>query len=78
MANVGHLMNDLTDDEDFLELYNIIQHPRRPQTYRHREDHFAKWNDGEFHARFRLSKNVVRFITNEIAEAISHRTDRCV
>ncbi|KAF5308280.1 hypothetical protein FQR65_LT06273 [Abscondita terminalis] len=67
---------DLTDDEDFLELYDIVEHPREPQVFRVREDHFTKWNDTEFRQRFRLSKEVVRFVTEEISEMISSQTDR--
>jgi hypothetical protein len=33
MENVQYL-GELTDDEDFFELYQLVQHPRERQVYR--------------------------------------------
>ncbi|XP_030761569.1 putative nuclease HARBI1 [Sitophilus oryzae] len=72
---MDHLWEDITDDEDFLELVHHV-HPQAPQVYRDRPDHFNIWNDTEFKARFRLEKQVVRFIIDELSEQISSVTDR--
>jgi hypothetical protein len=61
MENVQYL-GELTHDEDFFELYQLVQHPRERQVYRVRENHFTKWRDVEFKERFRLSKEVVQFV----------------
>lgn len=73
---MDHLWEDITDDEDFLELVHHVVHPRAPQVYRDRPDHFNIWNDTEIKARFRLEKQVVRFIIDELSEQISSVTDR--
>ncbi|KAB0805355.1 hypothetical protein PPYR_02325 [Photinus pyralis] len=69
-------MAQLTDDEDFVELINLIAHPRRPKVYRNRANHFEIWDDDEFRARFRLSKEVVQFIVNEVRDEITSLTNR--
>jgi hypothetical protein len=69
MENVQYL-GELTDDEDFFELYQLVQHPRV------RENHFTKCRDVEFKERFRLSKEVVQFVTEEVSEIISSQTER--
>lgn len=69
-------INDLTDDEDMLELIDVIDRQRSRKTFREREDHFTKWNDLEFVSRFRLSKNGVRFVLDRIENAIAHPTQR--
>ncbi|KAI4455646.1 hypothetical protein MML48_9g00004124 [Holotrichia oblita] len=70
------LLHDLTDDEDFLELVNIVVHPRQPKVYRERTNEFNKWSDEEFRDRFRLSKPVVEYVINEIADEISSESNR--
>ncbi|KAL1500732.1 hypothetical protein ABEB36_006179 [Hypothenemus hampei] len=69
---------DLSDDEDILELVNIelFQNVRAQKVFRIRENHFQKWNDTEFFQRFRLSKNGVRFVLTYIANDIAHPTER--
>lgn len=69
---------ELTDDEDFLELIHHVLHPRAPKVYRERPNHFNKWNDKEFKSRFRLEKQVVAFIIDQISEEISSPTDKYV
>ncbi|XP_031334620.1 putative nuclease HARBI1 [Photinus pyralis] len=69
-------LHALTDDEDFLEVINIIGRRRAAKIYRHRDNHFTKWNDKEFLNRFRLSKDSVRFVIDLIQEEISHPTNR--
>ena len=66
----------LTDDEDFLELIDIVLHPRAQQIYRNRPNHFDIWNEKEFKSRFRLDKQVVRFVIEHISDEISSVTDR--
>lgn len=69
-------LGELTDDEDFLELIDNVQNPRCRQTYRERSNHFTKWNDRDFKFRFRLSKQAVQMVIDEIREDIISKTDR--
>ncbi|KAK9674834.1 hypothetical protein QE152_g40821 [Popillia japonica] len=71
-----NMLRDLSDDEDFLELVNIVMHPRQPKVYRERTNEFNKWSDEEFRNRFRLSKPVVEYVTDEIADEISSESNR--
>nr|CAI5821893.1 unnamed protein product [Callosobruchus analis]CAI5833773.1 unnamed protein product [Callosobruchus analis] len=43
-----------------------MEHHRKPRVYRNRKDHFTKWNDYELRDRFRVSKEVVLFVFEEI------------
>ncbi|CAH1957227.1 unnamed protein product [Acanthoscelides obtectus] len=56
---------EITDDEDFLELITIVHIPRLPKTYKQRPDNFRIWNDTQFLQRFRLSKSTVRSIIDK-------------
>ncbi|KAJ8912380.1 hypothetical protein NQ315_014748 [Exocentrus adspersus] len=68
---------DLTDDEDFVDIINMLRNVRRrPQNYRPREDHFLSWNEEDFIKRFRLSKNGVRYIVNLISDNIRSPTQQ--
>lgn len=69
-------MDILIDDEDFLELIEIVQHPRRPRVYRERINHFECWRDHEFIQRFRLSKETIRFVTDCISDEIACKTNK--
>ncbi|KAK9707755.1 hypothetical protein QE152_g27642 [Popillia japonica] len=73
--NVMDPYEELTDDEDFLELVEHVRHPRAERVFRERINHYNKWDDVEF-KRFRLSKNVVRHIEDEIGDTISSKTMR--
>lgn len=64
------------DDEDFVELIDHVLHPRAPQTYRNRPNHFNNWNNKDFKARFRLEKEVVQFLIEHISDDISSATER--
>ncbi|KAJ8913058.1 hypothetical protein NQ315_006559, partial [Exocentrus adspersus] len=76
MAENANLL-DLTDDEDFVEVINMLRNVRRrPQNYRPREDHFLSWNEEDFIKRFRLSKNGVRYIVNLISDNIRSPTQQ--
>jgi hypothetical protein len=46
------------------------------QTFRVRPNNFDKWNDCDFRNRFRVPKDVVRFIIEEIHDEISSKTDK--
>lgn len=66
------------DDEDILEYVHMINRPRRARLVRERPNHFEKWDDQDFFARFRLSKQTVRRLVTEIEEDIASPTDRYV
>lgn len=51
-------------------------HPRQPKVYRERTNEFNKWSDEEFRNRFRLSKPVVEYVRDEIADEISSESNR--
>lgn len=68
--------NDLTHDEDFLELIEHILIPRAPRQYQQRPNHFEVCNEKQFIARFRLSKVVVSLITDEITPGIRNNSER--
>ncbi|KAK9679368.1 DDE superfamily endonuclease [Popillia japonica] len=72
IADLVGMEEELTDDEDFIELLNIEL--RIPRVFRERINHFEKWNDNEFKQRFRLSKPVVKFVIDKIAGEISSKT----
>ena len=69
------LLGYITDDEDFLELVDIVRHPRRQRVVRHRINHFEEWDDDNFKNRFRVSKAVHR-ITDLIGDNIASHTNR--
>jgi hypothetical protein len=46
------------------------------QTFRERANNFEKWNDCDFRHQFRLRKDVVRFIIEEIHDEISSKMDK--
>lgn len=71
---MNQFLDELTDDEDFLEL--VLQVPRAPKIYRDRIDYFTRCSDKDFRIRFRLSKEVVRFLISEISNEIESNTDR--
>jgi len=64
------------DDDDELNMY--VNYVRRPYTIRCRIDHFNKWDDYDFKARFRLSKETVSEVLNIIKHSISSNSDRYV
>ncbi|KAJ3653970.1 hypothetical protein Zmor_013188 [Zophobas morio] len=72
------LLGALTDDEDVLEVIEILEpaRMRRPKIFQLRENHFEKWNAGEFLKRFRFSKTGVRLILQQIQEQIKSPTER--
>lgn len=66
----------LTDDEDFLELLEIVLHPRIPRVFRERPNNFVKWRDDEFRNRYRISKPVARHLLDLIYVEIAPTTNR--
>jgi len=60
-----------SDDEGFADIIN-----RRPNNVRRRPAHFDEFDDIDFHARFRLSKECVIEMLEAIEPEISHPTER--
>lgn len=60
-----------SDDEDFVQIIN-----RRPRIIRRRPSYFEEFDDIDFHARFRLTKESVTTVLREIEEEISHKTEQ--
>ncbi|KAK4882702.1 hypothetical protein RN001_006021 [Aquatica leii] len=69
-------IDELTEDEDFLELLNLNLYPRIPRVIRERPNHFVKWKDDEFKNKFRLSKPVVRYLIDKISDNIKSLTNK--
>lgn len=59
-----------SEDEDF---ENVIY--RRPKIIRQRPSYLEEFDDVDFHARFRLSKDSVITVLAEIEQEISHKTE---
>jgi len=68
--------NNMTDDEDFMELALLVAFPRKRKMFLERPNHFTKWRDEQFFNRFRLSKNTVYFILDHIKERLASPTNR--
>lgn len=65
----AHVLSS-SDDEDFANIVN-----RRPNNIR-RPAHFYEFDDVDFHARFRLSKECVTEVLELIKPEISHPTEQ--
>jgi hypothetical protein len=69
--------NEISEDEDFVELINFIANEHRiPRIFRQRPDYFQCLRDFEFVERFRLSKQAVLYVHDLIQPEIEHPTDR--
>ena len=64
------------DDQEILDIVDFINPERRQYTIRERVNHFDKWDDKEFSRRFRLSKETVTQLLQQIEPQLRHRTDR--
>ncbi|KAJ8911539.1 hypothetical protein NQ315_012792 [Exocentrus adspersus] len=64
------------DDEEIDDYLRYLNPQRRLPVVRQRPNHFLKWEDPDFFARFRLSKLTVQRIINEVRENITNPTDR--
>lgn len=73
--DVFDLIDDYGIEEDNLIL-NYINPDKKQRVVRVRSDDINKWNDIEFHRRFRLKKETVQFILSLIDDKISHVTNR--
>ncbi|GLV46575.1 uncharacterized protein CBL_20880, partial [Carabus blaptoides fortunei] len=66
----------LTDSEDEINFVYNIHEPRRAKILRERKNHFEEWDEIDFLNRFRLSKDTVRRVLEQIKNAISNPTNR--
>lgn len=70
-----NIFTDSSDSDSDLEDYvNVVL--RRPRTLHQRPDHINYWDDLDFFNRFRLTKNTVQILVNEIQEQIRYPTER--
>lgn len=79
MAGIDHFLNleELTDDEDFVDVVEMLGNVRRKHPhFQERKNYFDILTDDEFIQRFRLSKQVSRFVIERIREQIMSPTDR--
>lgn len=67
---------NLSLDESFMQLALLVTFPRKRKMFLQRHNHFRKWRNEQFLARFRFSKETVRFILQKIRHRISSRTER--
>lgn len=63
-----------SDDEDLIDFVNMVY--KRPYTIRIRPDHYNAWDDEDFFARFRLSKETVQQVLESIQHLIRFPTNR--
>lgn len=66
----------LDDDEDITNYTSLINKSRRFKRINERIDHFNKWDDIDFFARFRLSKLSIKYVLKLITEEIASPTER--
>jgi len=66
----AHVLSS-SDDEGFADFVN-----QRPQNVRRRPAHFDEFDDVDFHARFRLSKECITEVLEYIEPEISHQTQQ--
>lgn len=76
-ADPFHNLAELTDDEDFVEMVEMLGNVRRQQPqFRERKNYFVILTDNEFIQRFRLSKQVTSYVVERIREQIESPTER--
>jgi hypothetical protein len=66
----AHVLSS-SDDEDFVDIIN-----RRLNNVRRRPAYFNEFDDVDFHARFRLSKECTTEVLEAIEPEILHPTER--
>ena len=66
-------INQLVDlfDDNVAEIIGFIEN-LTTYTVRERPDYFTLWSEKEFYNRFRLKKDTVRNIVEEIKEYLAH------
>lgn len=68
---------DVSDEDDnILRYIRHINKRRKDRVVRPRPNHFAIWDEKEFIARFRLSKETVHMIIQKIENTIRSPTER--
>lgn len=60
-----------SDDEDILQIIN-----RRPKVFKPRRNYFEELDDIEFKMRFRLEKQTVMILCNEIEHFLKFATNK--
>ncbi|KAG5868012.1 hypothetical protein JTB14_036570 [Gonioctena quinquepunctata] len=68
--------NYLLDSDEDIDIVEVLQHERRLYIVRERVDNFEKWDDHDFHARFRMRKDTVLSILELIENSLEFRSDR--
>lgn len=65
--------SDSSSEDEIFEQLNRI---RQPKIYLTRNKHFKKWNDKEFHSRFRLNKKTVLRLVHEVEDNLKYSSDK--
>jgi len=71
--------SDSNTDEEVLQFLNNINqyfYIRRPYLLSNRIDHLNKWDDYDFFARFRLSKNTFKIVLEMVQQEVITLTQR--
>jgi len=71
--------SDSSTDEEIEFLGNMNQYfnkPRRPYLLSIRIDHLFKWDEQDFFARFRLSKNTFKIVLEMVQQRVTTVTQR--
>lgn len=69
-----NIFSESDSDDDLRDYINILH--RRPYTVRQRPNHFEFWDDEDFRIRFRLSKETVQHILENIEHRLRFPTNR--
>lgn len=67
--------NQLTDDEDFMEIALLVAFSGRCKIIRQLPDHFEIQRDFQCVERFRLTENTVRFIVDKLRDTLFSPTN---
>lgn len=70
------IFDGLSDEEE--EFLDFLEHPRRPYVVKDRFNPFDEYDDLDFFMRFRLKKETVLMVLEQIEEQIETITDRYV
>lgn len=74
-------LSDFFENLEAIETVELISNPRlftRPRIYRERPDYFTKYDEKDFFIRYRLSKDSVLFLLEQIEQHLEYPDNRYV
>lgn len=73
---MDNFYEQLTDEEDFIDMINLFVHRRYRPIIQERINYFQYYDDQDFIKRFRLSKQGTMFLINQIRNQIASPTNQ--